>query len=201
MTKLTTEQTLYLLYSYAYAESSTVTKGTVKPHLPSKWQAQADKIYVFLETQELVLRSDKQGKPTKREGRFSVTKQGKAALVKSLASTGYEFDSPKGYRVLNALLACIKDAVSIPTEFNSPAPMAFDDLQQKFKALYSEERKRQELGGVVAIHKKELFEKFQHDYKTSLTSETLEEYFNQLKSDGQLFTSKGERDDLVHWVE
>jgi hypothetical protein len=203
MTKLTKGQMLYLLYADAYSEAGTVTKGTVKPHLPSEWQEKVQEIYDVLETQKLIVRIDKAGKPTKREGRLSVTPEGKKALATNLATTDYEFDSSKGYKVLNTLLTCIQEAAQDSSQFRSSEneEMTFAEFQQKFKTLYFEERKRQELGGVVAIHKKELIEKFQAANSVTLSSKKLNEYFGELKSSGKVFISKGEKDELIHWVE
>ncbi|MBD2091982.1 hypothetical protein H6F67_19225 [Microcoleus sp. FACHB-1515] len=199
MAELTTEQMLYLLYADSYSERGTVTKGTVKSHLPSEWQKQAQEICTALQTQELILQVDKEGKPTKREGRFSVTPQGKKALASSLAVTTYQFDSSKGQKVLNTLLACIKETSQDSPASKSQQEMSFAEFEQKFKQLYFEERKRQELRGVVAIHSKELCQKFMD--ATSISEEKLIQNFELLKSNGKIFSVIEKDNELIQWVE
>jgi len=199
MAKLTTEQMLYLLYADSYSEAGTVTKGTVKSHLPSEWRKQAQEICTTLQAQELILQVDKEGKPTKREGRFSVTPQGKKALANNLAATTYQFDSSKGQKVLNTLLACIKEASQDSPASKSQQEMSFAEFEQKFKQLYFEERKRQELRGVVAIHSKELCQKFIDE--NSISEEELSRNFELLKSNGKIFSVIEKDNELIQWVE
>lgn len=205
MAELTTEQLIYLLYAKAYTEADTVTKSTVKSHLPSEWKEKAEKIYDALKTQKLVEPKTKDGKPTNREGRFLVTEQGRKILVTDLATTDYDFTSFKSYKVLNTLLNClltyIKEAAEVHPPIKPSNEMTFDEFQEKFKTLYLEERKRQELGGVVAIHKRELLGRFQDANSITLSPKSLDKYFNELKTSGEIFISKGEKDELIHWVE
>ncbi|KAM3089715.1 hypothetical protein ACKFKG_32825 [Phormidesmis sp. 146-35] len=200
MPELTTEQLVYLLYASAYTESdtaaknlNTVTKSTVKPYLQSKWRGKAENIYDSLLTQGLIKQRSK--------GRFSVTEPGLEALVANLATTDYRFEAAKGQKVLNTLLNCIKKAAKAHSESKSFDVMSFDEFQEKFRLLYFEERKRQELSGIVAIHKKELFGSFQNTNSAVLSPEMLNKYFEELRSTGTVFTSKGEEDELIHWVE
>lgn len=193
MVKLTTEQLIYLLHADAYTEGGTVTKGTVKSYLPDEWKEKAQKIYTNLEQQELI-------KPTSK-GRFSVTELGEKILIANLGNTDYQFTSIKGPKILNTLLKFIGKTTEVYFESQSSERMTFDEFLLKFKTLYFEERKRQELSGVVAIHKKELLKKLHDVNSARLSLEKLDVYFDVLKSRGQIFVSKGERDELIHWVE
>ncbi|AFZ14249.1 hypothetical protein Cri9333_3421 [Crinalium epipsammum PCC 9333] len=193
MVELTTEQLIYLLHAYAYTERDTVTKGTVKSYLPEEWKEKAEEIYTGLEQQKLIKLTSK--------GRFLVTEQGERTLIANLAATNYQFTSIKGPKVLNTLLKCIGKAAEGCFDLNSSEKMTFDEFLFKFKTLYFEERKRQELTGVVAIHKQEILKSFQDANSATLSLEQLNVYFDKLKSSGKIFVSKGEKDELIHWVE
>ena len=208
MADLTIDQLIYLLYAKAHTktiEAETVTKGTVKSCLPIDWKEKAEEAYDFLKKNHLITSTTKEGKDTKREGRFLVTKQGEKALVTNLATANYDFTALKSYKVLNTLLAClltyIKETTETHSQGRSSKEMTFDEFQEKFKSLYLKERKHQELSGVVAIHKSDLLIKFQDANSVALSPETLEKYFGKLKSGGTVFISKGEKDELIHWVE
>ena len=92
----------------------------------------------------------------------------------------YRFTSIKGPKVLNALIDCFKNASEINSEVTLSQEMSFDEFQDKFKALYFEERRRQEIRGVVAIHSKELRSKFRKE--SFISDEKISEYFEKLKS-------------------
>jgi hypothetical protein len=191
MTQLTVEQLIYLLYASAYIEADTVTKGTVKSYLPSEWKGKAEPIYDALQSEGLIKQIAK--------GRFSVTDQGVAALVTNLGTTDYKFDSVKGPKVLNVLLDCLKKAAKAHPQAKSSEEMSFDEFQEIFKALYFEERRQQELRGVVAIHSKELCQKFRE--QNSISQEKLNHYFEQLKSTSQILAVVEKGHELIQWVE
>ncbi len=202
MAELTTEQLVYLLYAKAYteaAEAETVTNGTVKVCLPSQWKEKAEKIYDALKTQKLIELRTKEGKPTNKKGRFSITEQGNSSLVANLATTDYKFTSSKGYRVLNTLLACIKEAAETHPQIKSSDEMSFDEFREKFKAIYFEERRQQEIRGVVAIYSQEICQKFIKRYPIS--SEKLEQYFDLLKVNGEILAVIEKNTELIQWVE
>ena len=177
MTRLTIEQLIYLLYAKAYTEIDTVTKGTVKSYLTQEWKSIAENIYDTLLQQELIKQTSK--------GRFSLTDQGLEALVIGLATTDYKFDSVKGAKVLNTLVACIKLASNFHEQITSSKEMSFDEFEEKFKKLYFEERRKQELRGVVAIHSQELCKQFEKMYPIS--ENKIAQYFDLLKSEGKIF--------------
>jgi hypothetical protein len=191
MAKLTTEQLIYLLYTRAYTEVDTVTKSTVKSYLPIEWKEKAEKIYDFLQSQGLIKQAGK--------GRFSLTEQGIEALVSNLAATSYKFNSVKGPKVLNTLLACIKEASEVHPRIGAQGELSFDEFKEKFQALYYEERRQQELRGVVAIHSDELCRKFAQ--QTSISREKLSQYFDLLKSTGKIFAVNEKGNELIQWVE
>ena len=178
MIKLKPEQMIYLLHAAAYLELDTITKGSVKKHLPIEWRDQAEEIYDTLQAQELINPSSK--------GRFSISEKGSDALILSLKSTNYRFTSIKGPKVLNALIDCFKKASEINSEAQLSQEMSFDEFQDKFKALYFEERRRQEIRGVVAIHSKELRSKFRKE--SFISDEKISEYFEKLKLTKKILT-------------
>ncbi|MGB3492914.1 MAG: hypothetical protein WBA57_09310 [Elainellaceae cyanobacterium] len=215
MTELTQEQLIYLLYAKAYSKASeahTLTKSDVKSHIPDKYKENIEEIYNELKKQKLIeLKTkkgqtrDAKGNPLKKGGRFSVTNEGNLALATNLTTTEHDFLPSKSYKVLSTILVCllpyIKEFAKAHPQVVSSKEMTFDEFQEKFKSLYLAERKNQELSGVVAIHKKEILENFQATYLEMLSSEKLKEYFKELRSKGIVFISKGEKDDLIHWVE
>ncbi len=193
MTKLSEEQMLYLLYALSYAEegTGTVTKGTVKGHLPKEQQKNADSIYGVLEQKKLI--------ESPKKSRLSVTEQGLKALVSNLQTTKYRFDSQKGPKVTNALLHCLQLTSSEAQTAASETEMDFDTFVEKFKALYLEERKRQELRGVVAIHSQDICQKFMEEHPISQT--TLDKYFEMIKSTGKVFAVTEKDEELIQWAE
>ena len=191
MTRLTIEQLIYLLYAKAYTEIDTVTKGTVKSYLTQEWKSIAENIYDTLLQQELIKQTSK--------GRFSLTERGLEALVIGLATTDYKFDSVKGAKVLNTLVACIKLASNFHEQITSFKEMSFDEFEEKFKKLYFEERRKQELEGVVAIYSKKLCDIFGR--LNSISEETIIRYFDLLKSTGKIFAVTEKTNELFQWVE
>ncbi|MFN5516179.1 MAG: hypothetical protein ACK5CA_15925 [Cyanobacteriota bacterium] len=189
MSYTTTEKITYLLYARAYAEGGSVTKGVVKDHLPKEpkeLKESADAIYADLKAQGLI--ETTAGKPTKRDGRFSLTEEGVRALVNGLASTDYRFESVKGPKILNTLVEFI-----LPLD-----DMTFEEFEKKFKKLYFQEKRRQELDGVVAIYSKDLCQKFAND--NSISQKKLGEYFERLKTTGKILAVMERGDELMQWV-
>lgn len=192
MSELSTEQLLYLLYAVAYSVEGTVTKGDVKDYLSKSFKKDANNIYDALSKQELI--------QSPKKGRLFVTKQGKKALIANLKTTTYQFDSQKGSKVLNTLLYLLKEASSNPqTTTTLVEDIDFDTFVEKFKALYFEERKRQELRGVVAISSRELRQSFMED--NPISQSNLDHYFDRLKSTGKVFAVTEKDDELIQWVE
>ena len=192
MTKLSREQMLYLLYTVAYSDDGTVTQGTVKEHLSKELQKNADNICETL-CQQNFLES-----PKRR--RILVTEEGRKALIANLQTTDYEFDSSKGQKVLNTLLYCLKMTSSKDHVYSAPVEdMDFDTFVEKFKKLYFEERKQQELRGVVAIRSREICQKF-IEYNP-ISQSKLQEYFGMLKSTGKIFAVTEKDEELIQWVE
>ena len=192
MTKLSREQMLYLLYTVAYSDDATVTQGTVKEHLSKEIQKNADNICETLCQQNLL------ESPKRR--RISVTEQGRKALVANLQTTDYEFDSSKGQKVLNTLLYCLKLTSSKDHVSSAPIEdMDFDTFVEKFKKLYFEDRKQQELRGVVAIYSREICQNFiEHN---PISQSKLDTYFKKLKSTGKVFAVTEKEEEIIQWVE
>lgn len=192
MTKLSTEQMLYLLYTVAYSENGSVTQGTVKEHLSKELQKNADIICNTL-CQEDLLES-----PKRR--RISVTEQGIKVLVFNLQTTDYKFDSSKGQKVVNTLLHCFN--LTYLTEHVAYLPVQeieFDTFVEKFKQLYFAERKQQELRGVVAIYSRDICRKFQEN--NQISQPVLDKYFEQLKLTGKIFAVTEKEEEIIQWVE
>lgn len=191
MNKLSTEQMLYLLYAVSYSQEGTVTKGTVKSYFPKEQRKDADSIYEALLQKDLI--------ESPKRYRLSVTEQGFNTLVYNLQTTKYKFNSQKGYKVVNAILHCLQltssgdQAAALAEEIN------FDTFVEKFKALYLEERKRQELRGVVAIHSQDICQKFREH--NSISQSNLDKYFEMLKSTGKIFAVTEKDDELIQWAE
>ena len=77
--------------------------------------------------------------------------------------------------------------------------MSFDTFVEEFKSLYFEEKKRQELRGVVAIRSHEICQKFIE--RNPISQATLDKYFHQLKSTGKVFAVTEKDEELIQWVE
>ncbi|MCT7951026.1 hypothetical protein NG798_14605 [Ancylothrix sp. C2] len=192
MAKLSTEQMLYLLFAVAYSTDGTVKKGDVKGNLPADVKKKADQICEDLCQQKLL--------ESLKASRLAVTELGKKALVANLQTTDYKFESAKGPKMLNALLSCFK-LLSPETVVSSAAAeeMDFETFVEKFKKLYFQQRKEQQLRGVVAIVKKQLFRQFIEENAISET--LLEKFFEKLKSQGEISVVAGREDDLINWIE
>lgn len=206
MSKLTTEQFIYLLYAKAYAkatEAGTVTGGDIKSYLTDEWKEKAEEIYSDLKTKKLIELKTKEGKPSKREGRFSVTDEGNQVLGNSLATIDYDFTSSKSYKVLSTALACllthVREAAKAHPQVKPFEEMTFDEFQEKFKALYFEERRQQERRGAVAIHSQELCKQFAK--LNSISQEKLAQYFDLLKENGDILAVVEKDKELIQWSE
>ncbi|NES77789.1 MULTISPECIES: hypothetical protein [Okeania] len=120
------------------------------------------------------------------------------ALVLNLQTTEYKFRSNKGPKILNALMACLKLTAKYNQINYQNEDMDFETFVDKFKKLYLEERRRQELEGVVAIRSKEICQKFRQN--NHISELLLEKYFEQLKSDGLVFAVQENNKELIQWV-
>lgn len=199
MTELTTEQFIYLLYAKAYAkatESGTVTGGDIKSYLTGEWKEKAEEIYSDLKTKGLIELKTKEGKPSKREGRFSLTDEGNQVLVTSLTTIDYDFTSFKSYKVLRTALACLL------THFEEAKPhekMTFDEFQKHFKVLYFKERMKQSLQGVIVMGKRMLAKQFIEQHSISI--QEFEKHFEKLRSEGEISMTEGREDKIIQWIE
>jgi FMN-dependent NADH-azoreductase len=191
MNQLSILQLLYLLYAKAYSAEGSVTKSVVKSYLPKELQKDAESTYEVLFRQKLVA--------SPKKGRLSVTDLGEKVLVVELQSTEYRFESVKGPKVLNILLDFLKVASLDSQAFSVIEDINFETFVEKFKALYLEERKHQELNGVVAIHSRDICQKFMK--YNSISQSKLKEYFDKLKSSGKVFTVTEKDDELIQWAE
>ncbi|NJM67233.1 MAG: hypothetical protein HC851_16935 [Acaryochloris sp. RU_4_1] len=189
MTKLATEQLLYLLYAVAYSAEGSVTKGVVRGHLPEELRKNAEEVYESLCKQNLI-------RPEKRN-RLVLSQLGNETLVSTLTTTEYRFNSQKGPKVLNALLDCFKFASVYPPILSEE--MDFDTFTEKLKKIYFEERKHQELRGVVAIHSQEIRQKFSE--QNQISQEKLNQYFDLLKVKGKILAMIEKDNELIQWVE
>jgi hypothetical protein len=192
MSQLSTVQLLYLLYAHAYSNEGSVTKSVVKSYLSKKLQKEAEQCYEGLIEHKLI--------ESPKKNRLSVTTLGKKILVSNLKTTKYRFDSVKGPKVINILIEYLQQEFS-----NSGNPSSnieyidFDSYVENFKALYFEERKRQELLGVVAIYSRVIRQKINENYPISQALS--DKYFERLKSDGKVFTVTEKNEELIQWAE
>lgn len=191
MIELSTEQLLYLLYAVAYSKESKATKGDVKQHLSKGYQKDANAICDVL-CQKQLLESPK-------KGQLFVTDQGKKVLAANLQTTKYEFDSAKGPKVINTIWRYCQMGVADSPASDGGKEMDFETFVEKFKALYFEERKRQELRGVVAIRSREICHKFLE--QNDVSQSNLNKNFALLKSNGKVFAVIEKEDELIQWVE
>jgi len=191
MTEISTEQMLYLLYTFAYSTEGTVTRSTVRNHLSKKHRVGAKQVCESLCELKLL--------ESPKRGRIKITEMGIKALVISLQTTEYKFRSNKGAKLLNALMACLKLAAKYNQINYQNDDMDFETFTDKFKKLYLEERKRQELEGVVAIRSQEICQKFRQNHHISEL--LLEKYFDKLKSNGLVFAVQENNKELIQWME
>jgi hypothetical protein len=192
MSQLSTVQLLYLLYADAYSNEGTVTKSVVKSYLSKELQKEAEQCYEGLIERKLIESSKK--------NRLSVTTLGKQILASNLQTTKYRFDSVKGPKVINIFIEYLQQVSSDSGNSSSNIEdIDFDIYVEKFKALYFEERKRQELLGVVAIYSRVIRQKFHENHPISQT--VSDKYFERLKSDGKIFTVTEKNEELIQWAE
>ncbi|MDX2216702.1 MAG: hypothetical protein SFY66_25785 [Oculatellaceae cyanobacterium bins.114] len=202
MFDLSNEELLYLLYTFSHlreegkSTKGTATKGTVKKALlrdnkglPEK---KIESAYTSLLKKELI--------EAGRNSQILITSNGIDSLISGLSATNYRFESDKKkvFKVLNGVLNCFNKAGQSEFRFYE---IDFEEFSKNFKELYFEEKKRQEIKGVVAISKQDIYRLFQQDKGLNVNRETWEEYFNKLKSLEKISISKGEEDDLIHWVD
>lgn len=192
MNQLSTVQLLYLFYAHAYSNGDTVTKSVVKSYLSKELQQEAEQSYEALIEQKLI--------ESPKKNRLSLTILGKKILALNLQNTKYRFDSVKGPKVINILLEYLQQ-VSYDSHNSSSQSedMDFDTYVEKFKALYFEERKRQELLGVVAIYSRVIRQKFSEN--NPISQSLLDKYFEKLKSNGKVFTVTEKDEELIQWAE
>lgn len=203
MTEMTTEQLIYLLYSNAYADTGTVTRSEIKASLPSEWKQKAEEIYAVLKEGGLIELRTKDGKPTEKEGRFSVTENGKKVLVENLATTDYQFKAAKGPKVLNLLLDCIKRSVASQHQNKSLTEMSPDEFSEKLKKFYYEKRKQKgREGGVVIVYRHEMAERFEEEF--GMPKQEFDKYFDKAKRNRSEFSTvvnRDGKDETMEWVE
>lgn len=174
---LNQSQMLYLLYVVAYAKEGTITRSQVKSHLPRQYKAEASLVC------DQLLWAKYLSMP--KRGRIELTQIGREALIEGIKTSTYVSRS----KVVNALMSLIKPPQGI---------LPYGEFVSKMEALYLEERRQQELSGVVAIKSTDLCNKFTHRHNTPIS--LVVGYFNQLKSDGLVFAAKERDTELIQWV-
>lgn len=192
MTKLSTEQLLYLFYVFAYSDGDSITLGNIKRYLPKEFKNNANQICKDLCQKDFLESPKKQ--------RVSMTTQGKSILVENLQTTDYQFKTNKGCKVVNALLECLKLAASENKATSETiAEMDFETFIEKFKELYFQERKRQEKHGLAVIRSQDICQQFIEEH--SILQKTLNQYFERLKSEGQVFAVIEKDEEIIQWSE
>ncbi|MEB3343663.1 hypothetical protein [Okeania sp.] len=196
MTEISTEQMLYLLYTFAYSTEGTVTKGNVKINL-----AKLSKEYGKNAAQICESLFEKGLLESPKRHRIRMTEMGMEVLVINLQRTEYEFTSVKGPKILNALMSCLK-LVSKYGEIDKKVvdeDIDFETFVEKFEKLYFEERRVQELRGIVVIRSQEICQKFMEE--NNISESSLKKYFEKLKSDGIVFAVVEDNEELIEWVD
>jgi hypothetical protein len=90
--------------------------------------------------------------------------------------------------------------VKITAKFDGKCKkMSSEEFEERFRALYLEERKRQELKGVVCIYGQDLCDKFAEQYRISETR--VGKLYSMLKESGKIAAVMGRDNELVQWVE
>lgn len=77
--------------------------------------------------------------------------------------------------------------------------MDFEKFILQFKEVYLNERKSQEIGGASVIYKKDICEKFVSH--TPIPQSLLDEYYNKLKTSGNILTVVGRDGEMIQWVD
>ena len=77
--------------------------------------------------------------------------------------------------------------------------MSYSLFLEKFKELYFEERRQQELRGVVAMYSQNMCEKFSQTY--SVNRHLVDKYFQQLKTNQVIYAVVDWKVELFQWVE
>jgi hypothetical protein len=132
------------------------------------------------------------------KGRFSLTEQGIDTLAQNLITIDYNFNTNIGAKVANFLLFCYQKYSKVyPLKLSKE--ISFDEFQEKFEALYFEEKKQQELQGTVVIYSHLLLQKFAE--KNSIPDNKLNEYFALLKKNRKIFTVTETEYEMMEWVE
>lgn len=180
-----------MLYAVAYSKESKATKSDVKQHLPKGYQKNANTIYDILCHKQLL--------ESPKRGQLFVTNEGKKVLAANLQTSKYKFDSAKGAKLINTLWRYCQVGVTDFQTSDGGKEMDFEKFVEKFKELYFEERKRQELRGVVAIRSREISQKFCE--QNDISQSNLNKNFALLKSTGKVFAVIEKEDELIQWAE
>ncbi len=182
--RLLAEQTIYLLYVKAYSdknENDTVTKGSVKSHLPKEWKEKAEEIHAHLEKLGMIERKTKRG-------RFLLKADGYKALLKNLSTTDYKFETIAGAKVLNALLDCLK---------KSTVEMTKDEFLIKINDMYNETIRSSRTGTMAADGKK-ICQKIADRY--SVPIETVTQHYEALKKEEKIFAKEDTGVEQILWI-
>ncbi|NJM56234.1 MAG: hypothetical protein HC857_00530 [Synechococcales cyanobacterium RU_4_20] len=96
-------------------------------------------------------------------------------------------------------LAAHKKALKLARQQRNKEEAAYHEFEEAFKKAYFEERRQQELRGVVAVLGNEIAEKVRQQH--SLSNEKAEEYYDRLKSSGNLVVQRERGNELIQWSE
>lgn len=79
-----------------------------------------------------------------------------------------------------------------------PKEMTYEEFEKKFETLYVEEKREQELSGVVAIHSATLCEEFAEKYSIPIAKVT--KLFKQLKANKKVLAVMENQTELIRWA-
>ena len=127
---------------------------------------------------------------------FRMTQRGEHTLVEGLKNKDLQVRTNTEKALLKLFL---KVSTNFSTIENEPE-MDFENFTVRFKEIYFEERKIQELrGGAVVIRSKEICQKFSQRYPISEPS--LKTNFNLLKENDKIFSVVEMNEELIQWSE
>jgi hypothetical protein len=170
-----------------------VKKGALNKRIVKKGEKSAD-YSTILESLE---QDDKAiGRITTSKGtQFRMTQSGEHTLVKGLKNQYLQGRTNTEKALLKLFL---KISTSVSTTQDEPE-MDFEVFKIRFKDIYLEVRKVEELRGAVVIYGQEICDKFASQFPIS--KKLLVTYFERLKTTGQIFAVQGRDGEMIQWVE
>jgi hypothetical protein len=176
------------------ALDAAVKKGDLNKRIVKKGEKAADYTTIL----ESLEQDDKaiERITTSRGIQFRMTQSGENTLVTGLKNQYLQGRTNTEKALLKLFLKISTNVSTIENE----SEMDFETFAVRFKEIYFEERKIQELrGGAVVIRSKEICQKFSQRYPISESS--LKTNFNLLKENDKIFSVVEMNEELIQWSE